>query len=48
MQQPKVDKLRKLFYDLWRTISKNKVDSVIYGQVKEADDINKKLSFRHL
>ncbi|CAB4404374.1 unnamed protein product [Rhizophagus irregularis] len=26
-------------------IAENKMDSVIYGQVKEADDINKKLSF---
>ena len=30
--------------DLWEPIYWNKVDSVIYGQLEETDEINKKLS----
>ncbi|GBC20346.2 kinase-like domain-containing protein [Rhizophagus irregularis DAOM 181602=DAOM 197198] len=45
LKRPNSHELKKLFGGLWQDIYGNKMDSVIYGQVKEADDINKKLSF---
>ncbi|EXX52892.1 kinase-like domain-containing protein [Rhizophagus irregularis DAOM 181602=DAOM 197198] len=42
--RPKTYVLFKLLDGLYFDISENKVDSVIYGQVKEADEINKKSS----
>ncbi|RGB40640.1 hypothetical protein C1646_687322, partial [Rhizophagus diaphanus] len=44
LKRPNADELNKLIYDLWAHVY-GKVDSVIYKQVKEADDINNKLSF---
>ncbi|POG73997.1 kinase-like domain-containing protein [Rhizophagus irregularis DAOM 181602=DAOM 197198] len=43
LKRPNASELNNLFLNLWDDIC-NKMDSVIYGQVKEADDINKKLS----
>ncbi|UZO03078.1 uncharacterized protein OCT59_023491 [Rhizophagus irregularis] len=45
LKRPNAVRLNNLFFDLWKDIAYKKMDSVIYGQVKEADDINKKLSF---
>ncbi|POG80986.1 kinase-like domain-containing protein [Rhizophagus irregularis DAOM 181602=DAOM 197198] len=45
LKRPNAVELNNLFLDLWKDIAYKKMDSVIYGQVKEADDINKKLSF---
>ncbi|CAB4404737.1 unnamed protein product [Rhizophagus irregularis] len=45
LKRPNAHELNNLFFDLYCSIFSNKVNSVIYGQVKEADDINKKLSF---
>ncbi|POG73986.1 kinase-like domain-containing protein [Rhizophagus irregularis DAOM 181602=DAOM 197198] len=45
LKRPNAVELRNLFSNLRKDIYDNKMDSVIYGQVKEADDINKKLSF---
>ncbi|EXX74727.1 Cdc15p [Rhizophagus irregularis DAOM 197198w] len=45
LKRPNANELRELIYDLHMDIGNNKVNSVIYGQVKEADEVNKKLSF---
>ncbi|RGB31017.1 kinase-like domain-containing protein [Rhizophagus diaphanus] len=45
LKRPNASELHKLIYDLWVDMLTDKVDSVIYEQVKEADDVNKKLSF---
>ncbi|CAB4404800.1 unnamed protein product [Rhizophagus irregularis] len=45
LKRPNADEINRLFLNLWSDIANDKVDSIIYGQVKEADDINKKLSF---
>ncbi|UZO14333.1 uncharacterized protein OCT59_005793 [Rhizophagus irregularis] len=45
LKRPNASELRELIFRLVRDIHLKKVDSVIYGQVKEADEINKKLSF---
>ncbi|RGB28690.1 kinase-like domain-containing protein [Rhizophagus diaphanus] len=45
LKRPNAHELKELFYNLSFNIFDNKIDSVIYGQIKEADDINKKLSF---
>ncbi|RGB40644.1 kinase-like domain-containing protein [Rhizophagus diaphanus] len=45
LKRPNAVELTNSVYDLWNAIHKNKVDSVIYEQVREIDDINKKLSF---
>lgn len=38
LKQPNADELQGLLWKLYRDIDKE--DPVIYGQVKEADDIN--------
>ncbi|EXX64492.1 Ipl1p [Rhizophagus irregularis DAOM 197198w] len=45
LKRPNADELCKLILELLHDIRDNKVDSIIYRQVKETDDINKKLSF---
>ncbi|RGB31952.1 kinase-like domain-containing protein [Rhizophagus diaphanus] len=45
LKRPNANELHKLIFDLWNSVQGDEVDSVIYGQVKETDDINKKLSF---
>ncbi|CAB4420267.1 unnamed protein product [Rhizophagus irregularis] len=47
LKRPNANKLYELLWNLYCDIkyNNNKVDSVIYGQVKEVDEINKKLSF---
>ncbi|POG68101.1 kinase-like domain-containing protein [Rhizophagus irregularis DAOM 181602=DAOM 197198] len=45
LKRPDANELRELIVKLYRDIRDNKVASVIYGQVKGADDINKKSSF---
>ncbi|GBC54473.2 kinase-like domain-containing protein [Rhizophagus irregularis DAOM 181602=DAOM 197198] len=42
LKRPNADELPKLFYNLFYEIYSNRVDSVIYKQVEEADEINKK------
>ncbi|GBC39130.2 kinase-like domain-containing protein [Rhizophagus irregularis DAOM 181602=DAOM 197198] len=44
LKRPNAYELSRLFYGLWAAINSSKVDSVIYRQVKETDDINKNLS----
>ncbi|CAB4420312.1 unnamed protein product [Rhizophagus irregularis] len=44
LKRPNADELAKLFYELFIKVHKNKVDSVIFRQVKEADEFNKKSS----
>ncbi|CAB4420323.1 unnamed protein product [Rhizophagus irregularis] len=44
LKRPNADELCKLILELLHDIRDNKVDSIIYGQVKEADEINKKAS----
>ncbi|RGB39599.1 hypothetical protein C1646_754339 [Rhizophagus diaphanus] len=39
-KRPNAGELERLMFELYEVISKNKVDSVIYRQVKEADEIN--------
>ncbi|UZO14331.1 uncharacterized protein OCT59_005791 [Rhizophagus irregularis] len=45
LKRPNADELYELIGGLLSDIRHNRVDSVIYKQVKETDDINKKLSF---
>ncbi|POG78652.1 kinase-like domain-containing protein [Rhizophagus irregularis DAOM 181602=DAOM 197198] len=45
LKRPNADEIQKFMSELYFDVEKNKVDSVIYGQVKEADEINKKSSF---
>ncbi|EXX76805.1 Cdc15p [Rhizophagus irregularis DAOM 197198w] len=45
LKRPDVRKLDESIWDLWDAIKENKEDSVIYEQIREADDINKRLSF---
>ncbi|CAB4413140.1 unnamed protein product [Rhizophagus irregularis] len=45
LKRPNANELYNSIYDLWKAMVDNKVNSVIYGQAKEADEINKKLSF---
>ncbi|GBC38034.1 kinase-like domain-containing protein [Rhizophagus irregularis DAOM 181602=DAOM 197198] len=45
LKRPNAVESHKLFYNLWVDMLNKKVDSVIYKQVKETDEINKKLSF---
>ncbi|RGB40645.1 kinase-like domain-containing protein [Rhizophagus diaphanus] len=45
LKRPNANKLLRLSANLWDAIKENKEDSVIYEQIREADDINKKLSF---
>ncbi|POG64370.1 kinase-like domain-containing protein [Rhizophagus irregularis DAOM 181602=DAOM 197198] len=44
LKRPNANELQVLLLKLYFGIESNKVDSVIYGQVKEADEINKKSS----
>ncbi|UZO14349.1 uncharacterized protein OCT59_005809 [Rhizophagus irregularis] len=44
LKRPNASELQQLIYDLWNDTHNNNVNSVIYRQVKETDDINKKLS----
>ncbi|UZO17831.1 uncharacterized protein OCT59_009167 [Rhizophagus irregularis] len=44
LKRPNADELFTLMEDLWDPVYRNKVDSVIYRQLEETDDINKKLS----
>ncbi|CAB4420294.1 unnamed protein product [Rhizophagus irregularis] len=44
LKRPDANELRELIVELYRDIRDNKVASVIYGQVKEADEINKESS----
>ncbi|GBC54440.2 kinase-like domain-containing protein [Rhizophagus irregularis DAOM 181602=DAOM 197198] len=45
LKRPNAVELRESIEKLYNDIDDNKVDSVIYRQVKEADEINKKASF---
>ncbi|CAB4413187.1 unnamed protein product [Rhizophagus irregularis] len=45
LKRPNANELYRSIHYLWETMSFNKVDSVIYGQAKETDEINKMLSF---
>ncbi|EXX64096.1 Cdc15p [Rhizophagus irregularis DAOM 197198w] len=45
LKRPSAVEIFNFMYELYSDIENNKVDSVIYGQVKEADEINKKSSF---
>ncbi|RGB39592.1 kinase-like domain-containing protein [Rhizophagus diaphanus] len=45
LKRPNADELHEFMLKLYRNIRDNEVDSVIYEQVKEADEINKKSSF---
>ncbi|RGB27723.1 hypothetical protein C1646_768730 [Rhizophagus diaphanus] len=45
LKRPNASELRESILRLYEDIRDNKVNSVIYGQVKEADEINKKASF---
>ncbi|EXX61689.1 uncharacterized protein OCT59_009163 [Rhizophagus irregularis] len=44
LKRPNANELFTLIDDLWDPIYWNKVDSVIYRQLEETDDISKKLS----
>ncbi|GBC54454.2 kinase-like domain-containing protein [Rhizophagus irregularis DAOM 181602=DAOM 197198] len=44
LKRPDANELHELIMKLFRDIADNKVDSVVYGQVKEADEINKESS----
>ncbi|CAB4420299.1 unnamed protein product [Rhizophagus irregularis] len=44
LKRPNADELRELILELLNDIRDNKMDSVIYGQVKETDEVNKKSS----
>ncbi|EXX59144.1 kinase-like domain-containing protein [Rhizophagus irregularis DAOM 181602=DAOM 197198] len=44
LKRPNAEELFNLINNLFSDIANNKVDSIIYGQVKEADEINKKSS----
>ncbi|CAB4442371.1 unnamed protein product [Rhizophagus irregularis] len=44
LKRPNADELTKLFYELFIKLKQSEVDSVIYRQVKETDEINKKSS----
>ncbi|GET51338.1 kinase-like domain-containing protein [Rhizophagus irregularis DAOM 181602=DAOM 197198] len=44
LKRPNADELTNLFYELFIKLHNSEVDSVIYRQVKEADEINKKSS----
>ena len=43
-KRPKADELQNLFWDLRCDVRASKVDSVIYKQIEEADEINEKLA----
>ncbi|UZO20468.1 uncharacterized protein OCT59_012892 [Rhizophagus irregularis] len=45
LKRPNAEELHESIWKLYPDIDNNKVDSLIYGQVKEADKINKKSSF---
>ncbi|POG78606.1 kinase-like domain-containing protein [Rhizophagus irregularis DAOM 181602=DAOM 197198] len=44
LKRPNADELINLFHELYIKLNNSEVDSVIYRQVKEADEINKKSS----
>ncbi|POG69072.1 kinase-like domain-containing protein [Rhizophagus irregularis DAOM 181602=DAOM 197198] len=45
LKRPNANELFNIIRDLWKAMQNNKAESVIYGQAKETDEINKKLSF---
>ncbi|POG78676.1 hypothetical protein GLOIN_2v1536430, partial [Rhizophagus irregularis DAOM 181602=DAOM 197198] len=44
LKRPNADEIKELMYSLYCDINLEKRDSIIYWQVKKADEINKKLS----
>ncbi|RGB39521.1 kinase-like domain-containing protein [Rhizophagus diaphanus] len=45
LKRPNADELHESIWNLYHDIHSNKVDSIIYGEAKEADEINKKSFF---